>query len=65
MASQRASCFVVGESTLTVQSMEILLRSGVHIAGVLTPEDVVSSWASANGIRVYSPQDDLGQVFRK
>lgn len=63
MINQRASCFVIGESTLTVQSMEILLRSGVHIVGVLTPEETVSSWAKSKGINVFSPKEDLERAF--
>jgi amino acid adenylation domain-containing protein len=44
------ACFVVGEGSLTLSCLEILLARGCHLQGIYSADRSVQAWAAANSI---------------
>ena len=45
-------CYIVGTESLLIQCADILLRAGHTVAGVVSSDQGITSWAAEHGIRV-------------
>ncbi len=54
-AKNTFSCYVIGETTLTLQCCEKLLERGHVICGIISPNSDIAAWAKSRGIPCDEP----------
>lgn len=59
MTAQNPSCFIIGEGSLVVQCAQALLARDFDILGIVSSEQAVIDWATAQGLRTAPPSSDL------
>src|SRR2546428_13512478 len=57
------SCFVIGDGSLTIRCVDILLKEGHEVRGIITSNPEVESWAGANGVPHCDHSADLAAVI--
>src|SRR5262249_45024767 len=58
-------CFVIGDSSLTVQCADILLNQGHTVCGIVSSNATVISWAKAIGVPQFDDLESLATVARE
>ena len=53
--AQQFSCFIIGESSLTVGCADLLRAAGHRIAGIVSAHAAVAAWARERGVRLIDP----------
>ena len=59
------SCFVIGDGTLTIQCMEMLLEAGHSVYGLVTNNQQLRDWAASKEIPQYEPNADYAESLAK
>ena len=59
------SCYVIGETSLTVQCCEKLLERGHTICGIVTPNPDITAWAGQRGIPFDLPPHGLNGFMQE
>ena len=57
--------FVIGEGTLPIQCIKILLEAGHNVLGVLSKDHEVCQWAKQAQLPFYDPSDDLHTILSR
>ncbi len=60
--NDRFSCVLMGEESLLVQCGELLLGRGHTVAGVVSENPSITSWADGHGIKTMRPDANLKQA---
>ncbi len=53
------SCFIIGETTLSIRCAEVLLARGHHVRGVISGNAEVVRWGRTRTVPVFDPSNDL------
>jgi len=64
-ASQKFTCFLMGEQSRLIQCGEILLQKGHHIYGVISSEPSIKQWAEENNLGQIMPGDDIVALLKQ
>jgi amino acid adenylation domain-containing protein len=59
------SCFIIGETSLSIQCAEILLQSGHQIFGMISAETQIQRWAEEKGISHFEPDHGLADILSR
>ncbi len=59
MSGDQTTSFIIGDGSLAIQCGGILLERDQHVAGVVTDDATVRSWAESHGISTAAPDADL------
>src|SRR6266581_2309670 len=60
---QSFSCFVIGDGSLTLQCLNILLGEGHEVRGIITSNPEIKSWAKATGVPQIDYSTNLAAVI--
>ncbi|MQL47570.1 amino acid adenylation domain-containing protein [Photorhabdus khanii] len=60
--SGRASCVLIGNTSMVIECAEQLLRRNVEIKAVITGDNLLSTWAFECGIRCFTTIDELDDL---
>ncbi|MGK7878447.1 MAG: amino acid adenylation domain-containing protein [Xenococcaceae cyanobacterium] len=63
LAQNQFSCFLIGEGTLPIQCVELLLEQGHQIFGIISFDEEISNWAKEKGIPYIQPTDNLREFL--
>jgi len=65
LASQKFTCFLMGEQSRLIQCGKILLQKGHHIYGVISSEPSIKQWAEENRLDQIMPGDDIVTLLKQ
>ena len=59
------SCFVIGEGSLCLRSVEVLRLSGMHVLGLISPDAANCRWAREKGIPWHHPKEGFAAILSR
>ncbi len=57
------SCFVIGEGSLCLRSIEVLRQSGMRVMGLISPDAANRRWAREKGIPWHHPKEGFETIL--
>ena len=63
--TEKLRCYAIGEESLLVQCVEILLDKGHAICGIVSREAPIVEWASSRDIPTLDPKSDYSAELKK